>query len=279
MILDYHMHLRSPREEIDHTVTAVERFVEVAAARGVEELAFTEHVYYFRQTRDFWTLPYQLERCVYDLDVYCDAVLEAKRRGLPVKLGLEVDYVGERTQELGDLLAQYPLDLRLGSVHWIDGLAVDLDPGIWAERSVEEVWRLYFDALAGAAASGVFDVLSHPDLVKIFDRRPDPRAIVELQDAAAQAIAASGVCLEISSAGLHKRVGELYPDRRLLEACRARKVPITLASDAHVPEHVGRDLDRCLDLARRAGYETVTVFERRRSRQEALFGPSNVLTW
>ena len=68
MIVDYHMHLRDPDERIDHTIEGVERFVETAAARAVDEIGFTEHVYYFSQTRELWTRPYEIERCVYDLD-------------------------------------------------------------------------------------------------------------------------------------------------------------------------------------------------------------------
>ena len=263
MIVDYHMHLRRPAdgmEEIDHTVEAAERFVEVAAERRVDEIGFTEHVYYFRQTKELWEQPYYADRCVYDLDTYVDAVLEAKRRGLPVKLGLEVDYVPGRERETHDLLAPYPWDFLLGSVHEIEGHAIDSDPeeGMWKHFPIEEVWRRYFIALRGAVRSGLFDVLSHPDLVKIFGRTADA---IE---------AAGGLAIEVSTAGLRKPVGEIYPDRGLLEACRARGIPVTTASDAHVPDDVGRDLDRAVDYAREAGYETVTVFEGRRARQEPL---------
>ena len=74
----------------------------------------------------------------------------------------------------------------------------------------------------------------------------------------------------VSTAGLHKPVGELYPDPHLLAACRRREVPATLASDAHYPELVGRDFDRARALLRSAGYETVTVFEQREARQAPL---------
>src|SRR3954467_11621592 len=116
------MHLRAPgggAEERGHTVEGVERYVERARERGVDEIGITEHVYYFRETRDFWAVPYQLERSRADLDPYCDSVLEAKRRGLPVKLGLEVDWVPERADELAQLLEPYPWDYLIGSVHWI----------------------------------------------------------------------------------------------------------------------------------------------------------------
>src|SRR5918996_5720988 len=158
-------------EEIDHTVEAVERYVEVAVARGVDEIGFTEHVYYFAETRSFWELPYQLDRCRHSLDAYCDAILEGKRRGLPVKLGLEVDWLPGRADELASLLEPYPWDYLLGSVHWIDGLAVDSRPGLWDEVEPKQVWARYLEELVAAARSGHFDALSHPDLAKIFGHK------------------------------------------------------------------------------------------------------------
>ena len=256
LIVDYHMHLRDPEERVDYSVEGIERFVEVALERGVDEIGFTEHVYYFTATRVLWSLPYQLERCLYDLETYVDAVVEAKRQGLPVKLGLEVDWVGERQDELAAVLDPYPWDYLLGSVHWIDGLGVDQEPGIWADRSVDEVWAVYFAALGQLAASGHVDVLAHPDLAKIFGKRP----------AAIEYPPLDGVALEISTAGLRKPVGEIYPDQPML----AGRPPITLASDAHVPQDVGRDLDRAVEYARAAGYDTVTVFQGRQGRQEPL---------
>lgn len=262
MLVDYHMHLRASgdaSEELDHTVEAVERYVERSLERGVDEIGITEHVYYFRETQDLWVLPYQLDRCREELDPYCDAVLEAKRRGLPVKLGLEVDWVPERGDELAAVLEPFPWDYLIGSVHWIDGLAVDQKPGLWAGRSVEEVWALYARELEAAARSGHFDVLAHPDLVKIFDDRVewDWKPVIDALD---------GVALEVSTAGLHKPVGELYPDETLLRGASR----ITLASDAHLAEDVGRDFEAAVEHARTCGFETVTVFDGRASRQEPL---------
>jgi histidinol-phosphatase (PHP family) len=276
LIVDYHLHLRRAAdgvEEIDHTVEAVERYVDAARSRGIDEIGFTEHAYYFRQTRSLWTLPYYADRCVYDVEPYCDAVLEAKRRGLPVKLGLEVDYVPGRERELRDILEPYPWDFLLGSVHTIEGHHVDSAPGegLWRHFPIDEVWRRYFIALRGAARSGLFDVLSHPDLVKIFGQRPSSEDVLLHHEETADAVAAAGgLAIEVSTAGLRKPVGELYPDRSLLEACRRRRIPITTASDAHVPADVGRDLERAFDLAREAGYATLTVFEGRQPRQEPL---------
>jgi len=266
VIVDYHMHLRNKHEEIAHDTESVEQFVEVACAQGIDEIGFTEHIYYFTQTRALWTVPYQVERCRYDLDTYVDSVLQARERGLPVKLGLEVDYVPGREDETRAVLAPYPWDFLLGSVHFIDGHAIDGEPRFEDEVGVEEAWRRYFRELAAAARSGLFDSLSHPDLVKVFGNRAAGFDYGEIADE----IAAAGVAIEVSTAGLRKPVGELYPHPELLAAFSERGVPVTTGSDAHTPELVGRDFDRARELLRSAGYETVTVFDRRRGRQEPL---------
>jgi histidinol-phosphatase (PHP family) len=260
------MHLRNEREEVAHDTWSVGPFVEAARAVGVDEIGFTEHVYYFKQTRSLWTVPYQTERCVYDLEPYVEAVVQARDRGLPVKLGLEVDYVAGREDETRELLAPYPWDYLLGSIHFIDGLGVDDEPRLLHSLGVEEGWKRYFETLGAAARSGLFDSLSHPDLVKIFGDRAESFDYSDVADA----IAAGGVAVEVSTAGLRKPVGELYPHREFLVACRERRVPVTLGSDAHTPDLVGRDFDRASELLRTAGYDTVTIFEQRHARQEPL---------
>jgi histidinol-phosphatase (PHP family) len=269
VIVDYHMHLLD-EDAADGRLRPVERYVETAAERGVDEIGFTEHVFLFRQSRPLWTLPYHLDRARHDLDEYCDAVVEAKRQGLPVKLGLEVDYLGGRLEDVRELLAPYPWDFLLGSVHWVDGGAVDMEPGAWEGLAVEEVWRRYFEELAALAGSGLADVLAHPDLVKIFGRRPAPEQVDALHEEAAAAIGEAGVAVEVSTAGLRKPVGELYPDEGLLVRCREQGAAATLASDAHAAGDVGRDFEAGLARLRSAGYETITVFDGRVPRQEPL---------
>jgi histidinol-phosphatase (PHP family) len=263
VIVDYHMHLRAPDGSVDHSVDAVWRFVEVAAERGVDEIGFSEHVYYFQETRSLWSVPYHLDRCVFSIEAYVEAVVDAKRQGMPVKLGIEVDYVAGREEETAELLDPYPWDYRLGSIHYIGQRSVDSEPTLVAEVGVEEAWRRYYETLAGAARSGLFDSLSHPDLVKMYG----PELV---WDWSTVAQSLDGARLEVSSAGLHKPHGKLYPNPDLLGEARARGMEITLASDAHMPQDVGRDLDHAIEHARAAGYETVTVFEGRQARQEPL---------
>jgi histidinol-phosphatase (PHP family) len=263
VIVDYHMHLRSEGRHLSHTVETVERWAEGAAARGIDEIGFTEHFYYFLEARPLLTVPYQIDHCHVPIEPYVEAVLEGKTRGLPVKLGVEVDYYPGREDEVRALLARHPWDFVLGSVHYLDGLALDSAPTLVAALGAEEAYRRYFETLSRAAESGLFNALAHPDLVKFHAGllEWDRSAFVDVLD---------GVCLEVSSAGLHKPHGRIYPEPELLEVAHDAGVGITLASDAHEPDDVGRDLERAIEHAREAGYETVTVFESGRGRQEPL---------
>ena len=131
------------------------------------------------------------------------------------------------------------------------------------------MWRAYLAELVAAAQSGLFDVLSHPDLPKVFGTRM-PRALESALDEAVAAIAATGVAIECSSAGLRKPVGELYPAPALLARFREAGVPATLSSDAHQPGDVARDYATAVAALRGAGYETITRFSRREPAQATI---------
>ncbi len=183
-----------------------------------------------------------------DLDAYVECARAAKEAGLPVVIGLEVDYYEGRMDAVAELLAGYPFDVLLGSVHWVGGWRFDdLDDPVsmaeWSARRVDACWEAYTEALEELAASGTCDVLAHPDLIKVAGSIPDAPA--EWWDRIAEAAVASGMAAEVSSAGWRKPVGEQYPAMGLLERFVARGVPLTTASDAHRLEHVA---DRADDL-------------------------------
>lgn len=259
MVVDYHMHL----EQGDFTLPWLEEFVRTARARGVDEICITEHSYRFVQAHGLLDNDWAREREVADLDAYVALIQEAKAAGLPVKLGIEMDYVPGKEEEIAAFLSGYPWDLVLGSVHWLGDWGIDLEPGTWQGRDVRRAWEDYFATLRQAAASGLFDVLSHPDLVKIFGFRP-PGSLEELYEETVAAVANHGVALEVSSAGLRKPVGEIYPDRAFLGLAQRRGIPITLASDAHHPRDVGHAFPRLIEYVRAAGYTEVCVFSGRR---------------
>lgn len=283
MLTDYHMHLQpdgaAARAEAAGRWEAlgghlspewIGRYVERARARAVSEIAITEHVHRFAQARDWFDNPWWREEATEDVDAYCEAILAARAQGLPVLVGVEMDWLPGRTAQIGAFLEDRPFDVVLGSVHWLGELGVDHpDFPAWDSLEPETLWARYLDELVAAARSGLFDVLAHPDLPKVFGRRMPSALDARLDEAVAQ-IAATGIAIECSSAGLRKPVGELYPAPRLLARLRAAGVPATLASDAHAPEDVARDYPTAVASLRQAGYETITRFSRREPTQVSL---------
>jgi histidinol-phosphatase (PHP family) len=207
------------------------------------------------------------------MDRYVEFVTEMKSECEGVKLGLEVDWIAGREEELARLIDTWPWDYIIGSVHFVADGAVDHDGyDVWRSSSPDEVWSTYFRALGEAAASGLFDVLAHPDLVKVWGRgRPDPpRPHRTYYEIAMPAIAAADVAIEVSTAGLRKPVGEMYPSRELLDMCLAAGKPVSLSSDAHEPQWIGHGYEQAAQFLRDAGVERLCVFEARARREEPL---------
>jgi histidinol-phosphatase (PHP family) len=273
VLTDYHLHLRPDEAgtaaERYFTAANVDRYRQAATAAGVDELGVSEHVYRFRQALDLWRHPFWQEQATDDLDAYCEFV-----RGAGLKLGVECDFVPGAEDRTASLLEARDFDYAVGSVHFVGEAAVDHpDWDIWEGRGdPEEVWRRYFEALAECARCGLFDVLAHPDLVKVWGGgRPlperDPRAFYE---PAVEAIAESGIAVEVSTAGLRKPVGELYPSRAFAQMCVEAGASFALSSDAHRPGEVGFGYDRALGLLDGLGVGEICVFERRQRRLEPL---------
>jgi histidinol-phosphatase (PHP family) len=274
VLTDYHVHLRpdEPGTTAERYLTAdnAERYRLVAAERGIAELGVSEHVYRFSQALEVWQHPLWVETARDDLDAYCAFV----REQTDLKLGIEADFVPGREDRMAELLAGRDWDYVVGSIHFVGDGALDYEKyDVWTRASSpDKVWRTYFEMLGELARSGQFDVLAHPDLVEHWgDERPrperDPRYFYEI---AMEGIAESGIAIEVSTAGLRKPLGRIYPDRAFLEMVVDAGNPIALSSDAHVPDQLGHAYDQALELLDDVGVAELCVFERRERRLEPI---------
>lgn len=274
MLTDYHLHLRPDDLDArpgDHfTEENVARYRAVAGERGISELGVSEHVYRFEQALEVWQHPLWREFATDDLDAYCEFV----RAHTDLRLGIESDFIAGAEDRTANLLERRDFDYVVGSVHFLRDRSIDMhDHSVWDRgHSPEEIWRGYFQTLAEAARSGLFDILAHPDLVKVWGaERPRPEGdLRRYYEPAIEAIAETGIAVEVSTAGLRKRTRELYPARAFLEMCVEVGAPVALSSDAHRPEDVGADYDRALELLDAVGIGELCVFERRARRLEPI---------
>ncbi len=279
---DYHTHLENYALDRDSLL----RMVEAAVAAGVDEIAVTEHAHNFVQCRDTYPpdngwvhAQNSPHRRSWDLDTYWRLLEAARAEGLRVRVGVEWDYCPGREAQLERWVRAYPWDLVLGGVHWLRGrdggwwgFDIEEQRAEWERRDVDQVYEEYFTLLCQAAATGLFDVLAHPDVVKVFGHRPrrDPQ---EWYERAARAMAASGVCAEVNTAGWRKPVGELYPAAAFLRVLQGHGVPVVISSDAHWTHHVGFGFGQAERAVYEAGYRSRCLFEGRRRREIPLSPP------
>jgi histidinol-phosphatase (PHP family) len=258
---DYHVHTPLCR----HAKGDPGEFVDAARQAGLTELGFADHNPMPEQFDD-WRM--RLD----EFPAYLDFVSEARSFGLPVRLGLECDFIPGYETWVEDLAGRAEWDFLLGSVHYIaSGWDVDNPKflGRFTKGSVEEIWDLYWSRFQRCIESGLFDAVTHPDLPKKFGFRPagDLRRYYE---PAIAALAEKNTAYEINTAGLRKDAREMYPAREFVELAATAGVPLLINSDAHAPLEIGYEFAAARRLAIECGYKQLIRFSGRQRFAEAL---------
>lgn len=251
MLADYHIHVAA-HGEYKYSRERIAGFLDKALERGITELGFSEHEEYT------------------DL-VDITAIENARSVFAPnkIKLGLEADYIpGQEAITRQNILSRN-YDYIIGSIHYIDGWGFDHPD--FKERfdylDIDAVYQDYFSLVINMVQSGLYDIVGHMDLIKVWGYRPSHR--IDLT-AVLKAIKLSGMAVELNSGGLRKPVHEIYPDENIVRAMYSMNIPVTLGSDAHEPDQVGEDFKLLADTARKAGYRSITTFNLRRQYQVSL---------
>lgn len=261
---DYHTHTPLCR----HATGEPEAFCDAALAAGLSEYGISDHAPARPEPFDDWRMA---ER---ELPEYFEWIERARRHAdgrIAIRSGLECDWLEGCGDWIRDLAGRHPWDYLIGSVHYLGDWDFDNPKwlGRWETSDPEAVWSHYWETYAAMAASGLFDIFGHPDLVKKFGVRPGGD-LTRFYQPVIEEIAASGGAIEINTAGLHKPCAAVYPAPEFLALARDAGIPLVISSDAHSPSEVARDFRAAIGIARDAGYEETVLFEGRRMSREPL---------
>jgi len=271
VLMDLHLHTH---ETVDAPSSTVEAMCQRAVDKGVREIAFTNHLVLGNER--FTIAQEAFRRHVEDIQA-----AEEHFPGLTIRLGLEVDYFADKQSELQATLAEYqrltarPMDFIMGSIHHLWGefyTTHQIRDTFYARHSPEELYPAYFELLADAISSGLFQVIAHPDCIKKGAKgisQPYPwDAYRAYAERAIDLLVSTGVAVEINTRGLQHACAEMYPSEPFLAtyvaSCRAagRAPRVTLGSDAHNPASFGFALEEGAAFARRLGIDRLCTFER-----------------
>jgi len=254
MVADYHIHTQaSPDAE-----GSMGDCVQAAKKRRIEEIGFSEHVL-------LRPLKGRSDGFIQQMPAYVRDFEEFKKvSSVTIKLGTEIDFFPGDIYKIRECTKKFPFDYVIGSVHVIGDWIFD-DPAEMSEYLKKDVWQLYaeyFNLVKSASSSHLFDVLGHPDIIKIFGAKPKTDFSHILEETA-KAIAESNICIEINTKGLRRPCQEIYPSEQFLRMLHKHGVPVTFGSDAHAPEEVGMGFKKAIKLAKKVGYTHACVFDSR----------------
>ena len=254
---DYHMHTPLCR----HATGEPTEYAAQAARIGIPEIGFSEHAPMIRDDFDQWHM------LLNDLDNYVAKVNQARRDHpeITIRIALEVDFIPGHEAWIRQIAARHDWDYLIGAVHYLGDWNFDNPQTIpeWKRRDPDEVWKAYFERMTQAAASGLFDIMAHPDLCKKFCFYPKG----DLQPLVSSFLAAvkkSDIAIELNTAGLRKDCREIYPGAPIVRLAAAMGIPITFGSDAHAAPEVGMNFAEAVQSARNAGYTRSCRFARRK---------------
>jgi histidinol-phosphatase (PHP family) len=257
MIVDYHMHTPLCK----HAVGEPEAYALRAIERGIEEIGFSDHCPMPATYDPDWRMAPPEYPSYIDMVRRCQGAFPQ----LSIKLGLEADYHPGTEDYVRGVVGAYAFDYVIGSVHYLGDWGFD-NPDLahrFDGQDLFQVYSQYYDLIAGLAATRMFDIVGHPDVIKKFGHRPE-RDYEPLERRALEAVAKAGMALDVNTSGLRRPAREIYPSLRMLKAARSMGVDITFGSDAHDPKLVGESFAEAIVHARAAGYTQFRRYTQRR---------------
>ncbi len=275
MKIDYHMHFERGSYDFDW----VQGFFDAAARRGLDEIGISEHSHGFTDFEHFYYDDLILDdsfigsfqkkwlkknkfKC--PLDDYFTFMDELKKRGKPVKTGIEVCNFADQ-KAVGEILDKYPFDYRIGSVHFLKGWAYDSSEikAEWDVRPLQTIYAQYAEEVEHLCAGGHYDALGHPFNIRLFRYIPDFDVSPYLERVA-KAMKKADMIVDINTGTRYRYpIEEISPYPAFMEMAADYGLPIITTSDAHEPEDCGAYIDEAIEYAKRFGYTKSIRFDRR----------------
>lgn len=249
---DYHIHTTYSDGR-----SVPEDYVAQALNTGLKEIGFSEHLTLFREPEDWNIKPADIEPYMNHIKRLASGTDEIK-----IRTGFEVDFFPGREAEIRSFVEPLQLDYLIGSVHFMGDKTVDNGPDFYEGKDFNMLFSEYFSIVISAVESGIFDIIGHCDLIRIFGYKPiyDPEPYYRKL---AKAMKKNDVVFEINTNGRNRPLADFYPDRRFLNIFREEHVPVCVNSDAHMPIRIGQYFDEAYELLRYVGFTEMAVFEKR----------------
>ncbi len=246
MPVDYHIHSVAHGER-SITFSELKPFVEKARKLGLKEIGFADH-----------------DWCLDKINFKEYFAIKKHYSDIKIRLGLELEYFPDKEAEIKKTIEKYNLDYTIGSVHFLGDWNFD-HPDYMEEYknwTLEKLYKCYYETLYKCASSGLFNILGHLDLIKVFNKKMDMNKTIELVEPVLKEVKNQNMALEINAAGLYKPIKEIYPAIELIKIAVDMGIPFTISSDAHNAKDVGRNNKMIVEILKSMNVFKVACFKK-----------------
>lgn len=275
LLQDWHTHNSLCR----HATGILDDYARRAIALNLDLIGFSDHFpYEFLQGIE--GIPYEEYGMPLDeIEMYISTIERLKsnyEEEIEIKIGFELDFIQLQADAHKKYLNQYSerLDYILGSVHILEGKTgfFAFDDSRFLKNydlygSIEDLYLDYYTTLQNMVNSPDFNfnIISHLDLPKKFNRRPVISELIENQVLKTlELVKKEDLVIEINTSGLRKPIKEQYPSETILRKMYELDIPILLGSDAHHPDELGFEFRNIIKLVKKIGYNQLAYFDKRR---------------
>lgn len=253
MLIDGHMHLENGPLSEEYAM----KFIEAGIAAGMDCIQILDHTHRFTEFSFLYDSLKEAsdkqrewfeKKTLESIQVYQALIEKMKKKkfSIEVRWGLEVCYDPAQKEALKEILSAYPYDFIIGSIHSIDGLLYDMKSFsreiLWDKYDTNWIYQRYYEIMEDMIESDLFTQIGHPDQLKLFHDVPS-YDLTPTYERLAKLAKKHDVYME-NNTGIHYRYGheDMGTSSDFLAILKKHGVKIMTASDAHVPEHVGKHI-------------------------------------
>lgn len=272
MLLDCHTHTANSPDGQNTVAEHCERAIEL----GLKAMAITDHceVNRYYEAEHYEIRPdekyhdYNFKVCYENSLVETARAKEIYKGKLNLICGIELGQSAYDAELSEKLISDDRIDFVIGSLHELPGR----DDFAFIDYTKEDVNKLMeqnFTEILNMCHLGKFDVLGHLTYalryasnygVKI-DLKPFDEIITDIF----RAVIFNGKGIEINTSGLRQKYGKTFPTYEYIKLYRDLGGEIiTIGSDAHTTEDLGKGISDGIALAKKAGFNRIAYFIKRK---------------
>ncbi len=272
-LIDCHTH----SEHSPDASFSVEQMCEKAISLGLSAFAITDHV----EASHFYPREHYKEILIDNPILEYDnkanflnsvsAVTKAKDKycgRLNLICGIELGQCVQDPSAAMEVSSDERVDFIIGSLHQLHGYD-DFAFLNYKDYDINKLLELYFIEINEMCKTGDFDVLGHMTYTLRYMEgeqgyKTDISPFDELIFESLKALSQRGKGIEINTSGLRQRYGRTFPELKYVKMFKdAGGEILSIGSDAHCPDDIGKGVKTGIEIAAAAGFERLAYFKNR----------------